>query len=227
MYNNIEVVSLEKQKDSGVARVKNFLQASELTSSPITINEYYQACKDYPILFAKNPNGTWFSLALLGLDKRNQFVDKDGFWRENCYIPEHITRYPFLFAEGENELFLTYDADHKIKKEDAQERYFFEDNGELSPFTTEVVNAMNRAQKVNLQTQNFIKALDEAGVLEPSSIGGKDTNGKDISVGGFWIVKEEKFNNLTDKKKSKLFKKGYIQPLTAHQISISNIQKLL
>ena len=56
---------------------------------------------------------------------------------------------------------------------------------------------------------------------------GKTAEGKEFSVGGFFIVKEEKLAKLTQKAQAKLCKKGYTQLLTAHMISISNIQKLV
>ena len=227
MYKNIELVTFDEQKDSGVANVENFAQAKSITSAPITMNEYYESCKNYPILFAKNADGVWFSLALLGLDDKNQFIDENGVWNKNCYVPSHMKRYPFLFIEDNNKLLLAFDTEHKVSKDEAEERYFFEENGEQSPFLKQVVNSMSQVNTFTKVTHDFIKLLDELGIVEESGISGKDAEGKDISVGGFWIVKEDKFVQLSQKEKAKLCKKGYMQPLTAHLISISNIQKLL
>jgi len=227
MFKQLENITLESHKDTGIKLATDFSQSKELTSAPITANEYYEACKHYPILFAKEANGTWFSLALLGVEKRNTFVEENGQWRKNCYIPAFVGRYPFLFLEQEGNLHLTFDTTQQIKKSDAEENYFFEEDGKHSAFLTKLVKALTQTQKFNLLTQDFIKTLDELGILEESGMNGKTAEGKDFSVGGFFIVKEEKLAKLTQKAQAKLCKKGYTQLLTAHMISISNIQKLV
>ena len=227
MYKNIEVITLEEQKNSGVANIESFTFAKDIRTAPITVNEYYEACKTYPILFTKTAENEWFSLALLGLDDRNQFVDKDGVWRKHCYVPAHIKRYPFLFVENNKRLLLAFDSECKVSKDTAGDRYFFEESGEHSNFLKQVITAMNQAQAFSKTTKEFIKMIDELGLLEESGIKGQNSEGKEISMGGFWVIKEDKFNELNPKEKAKLCKKGYMQPLTAHLISISNIQKLL
>ena len=227
MFKELENITLESHKDAGIKLATDFFQSKELTSAPITANEYYEACKHYPILFAKEANGTWFSLALLGVEKTNTFIEEDGQWRKNCYIPAFVGRYPFLFLEQEGNLHLTFDTTQQIKKSDAGENYFFEEDGKHSAFLTKLVKALTQTQKFNLLTQDFIKTLDELGILEESGMNGKTAEGKDFSIGGFFIVKEEKLAKLTQKAQAKLCKKGYTQLLTAHMISISNIQKLV
>jgi len=227
MFKQLENVTLEAHKELGVKLATDFSQSKELTSAPITANEYYEACKHYPILFAKEANGTWFSLALLGVEKTNTFIDEENQWRKNCYIPAFVNRYPFLFLEQEGKLLLTVDTTQQIKKSDAGENYFFEEDGKYSVFLKKLVEALTQTQNFNLLTQDFIKTLDELRILEESGISGKTAEGKEFSVGGFFIVKEEKLAKLTQKAQAKLCKKGYTQLLTAHIISVSNIQKLV
>jgi len=227
MHKTIEVVRVEDHKEFGVELVKNFTQAKKLTSCPITANEYYESCKHYPILFAKDSTGMWFSLALLGLEKENTFIEADGEWRKNCHIPAFVGRYPFLFIEDNDRLILTLDATQKIEKSKAGKNYFFENDNRHSEFLKKLVNSLNHAQKFTKMTQEFIKTLDNLGILEESGINGKTAEGNDVSVGGFFIVKEDKLMALTQKEQAKLCKKGYTQLITAHMISISNIQKLL
>ena len=225
MYNNIELITKDEHKEFGVANVEGFAHAKELTTSMITMSEYYQSCKNYPIVFAKNEEEGWFSVALLGLEKENKFL-KDGEWKEDCYIPAYIRRYPFIYIKNEDNLLLGFDADHKVSKEEAGERYFFDEEENTTEFVSNVLNFMNQVQNSTKATKEFIETLEELDLLEASNITGTNAEGKEISVTGFWVLKEEKLNELTQKNKTILCKKSYMQPITAHLISLSNIQKL-
>ncbi len=226
MYNNIELITKDEHKDFGVANVEGYAHSKELTTSMITMSEYYQSCKNYPIVFSKNEEEGWFSVALLGLEKENKFLNEDNTWKEDCYIPAYVRRYPFIYIKNEDDLLLGFDADHKIEKKEADARYFFDDEGEKTEFVDKVLNFMNQVQNSSKETKEFIETLDELDLLEASNITGKNADGEDISITGFWILKEEKLNELTQKNKTMLCKKNYMQPITAHLISLSNIQRL-
>ena len=226
MYNNIELITKDNHKEFGVKNVTGFAHAKTLSTSMLTMDEFYQACKNYPVVFAKNDEEGWFAVALLSLGKENKFVNEKGEWKEDCYIPAYIRRYPFIYIKNDEELLLGFDADQKVAKEEAGDRYFFDDKEETTEFVGNVLNFMNQVQNASKATKEFIETLSEMDLLEESNITGKDTEGKDISINGFWIMKEEKLEKLTKKNKTKLCEKNYMQPLTAHLISLSNIQTL-
>lgn len=227
MHKSIEKLSLEKDKNFGIKIVSDFLMSKNLTSAPITVNEYFESCKEYPIVFAKDSQGSWLSVAILGAEKENTFVEADGQWRKNCYIPAFVGRYPFLFMEDKGNLVLTVDPSQKIEKSEAGENYFFEDDDSHSEFLKKIVSSMNSAHKFSNLTQDFIKTLENLNLLEESGMRGTTAQGNDFSIGGFFVVKEEKLKALTAKAQAKLCKKGFTQFLTAHMISVSNIHKLV
>ena len=226
MYKKIELITQDEHKNSGVASVDDFKHTKEFTTPIITMQEYYESCKHYPIIFSKNDEEGWFSIALLGLEKENNFVNEEGAWRGGCYIPAYIRRYPFIYIRNNDELLLGFDSTHKIDKDKAGDRYFFDDNGEKTEFVDKVLNFMNQVQNDSNQTKKFIETLAELDILEESTIKGTNSEGKEININGFWIVKENKLNELTKEDKSMLCEKNYMQPITAHLISLSNIQKL-
>jgi len=226
MFQNVEVILKNEHQEIGVKNIEGYEHAKELTASMLTIDEFYQACKSLPIVFAKNEEDGWFAVALLGLENSNKFVNEDGTWKDNCYIPAYIRRYPFIYVKNGDELLLGFDAEQKIDKKDAGNRYFFEEDGKTSEFVGRVLNFLNDVQKSSNATKELIEMLDEMKVLEESAINGKNAEGKDISINGFWIVNEEKLNKITKKNKNKLCEKNYFMPITAHLISLSNIQNL-
>ncbi len=226
MYKNVEVILKTEHKDKGVKNIEGFNHAKELTASMLTLEEFYQACKSMPIVFAKNEDEGWFALALLGLENKNKFVNEDGSWKKDCYIPAYIRRYPFIYVKNGDELLLGFDASCKIDKKDAGYRYFFEDNEEPSEFTKRVLSFLNDVQKSSNATKEFIETLEEMKLLEESAINGKNAEGKDISINGFWVINEEKLNKISKKNKNKLCEKNYYMPITAHLISLTNIPNM-
>ena len=227
MHQSIEVLRVEEHKDFGINVLSDFLVAKNLTSAPITANEYFESCKEYPIVFTKDSQGEWFSLALFGVEKENKFVEADGKWRKNCHIPAFVGRYPFLFMEDNDNLVLTLDPSQKIPKSEAGENYFFEDDNQYSEFLKKIVNSMNSAYRFTKLTKEFISTLDSLNLLEASGMSGKTSEGNEFSIGGFYIVKEEKLAALSQKAQAKLCKKGFTQFITAHMISLSNMNKLV
>ena len=52
--NSLEILNKINHKNKSVKEVKNFFYAQKLTSAPITAAEFFEACKNYPIFFAKD-----------------------------------------------------------------------------------------------------------------------------------------------------------------------------
>ena len=65
---------------------------------PLTVEEFPQAQRHFPIVFSSGENPV--PLALMGLNEGvNVFVDDEGKLGENVYIPAYVRRYPFLLAK--------------------------------------------------------------------------------------------------------------------------------
>lgn len=77
--------------NAALKKLKSFAYAKELIHAPITVAEFYESCKDYPIVFAKDASESWSALALIGYkEKENLFIDDKGIWEKNRYIPAFI-----------------------------------------------------------------------------------------------------------------------------------------
>ena len=89
--------------------------------------EFEQAARVYPIVFASSPNPA--ALALLGVrEAENLFVDANGDWRPNTYIPAYVRRYPFIFHRTEDGQQFTLCIDEASGAlEDGAERPLFAD----------------------------------------------------------------------------------------------------
>ncbi|MDD4506978.1 MAG: SapC family protein [Sulfurospirillaceae bacterium] len=229
MYQNIEIITTVMHSKCGVKAIDSFVYAKELVHAPITIAEFYESCKDYPIFFTKDANGIWSAITMLGYkEKENTFINAQGIWEKNRYIPAFIRRYPFVFATQPNthELALSFDVTCKEDKSTDMGRRFFDDETKITPFLQGVLNFLTQFQNDAKATAEFIKQLDDWGLLEAKTANIVTTTGETVTLEGFYIVNEEKLNHLSKKKKEELCTKKAIPLITAHLISLSNIQRL-
>jgi hypothetical protein len=62
--------------------------------------EFAIAARDLLIVFAGNDAKDAGPVALLGLrQNENLYVDAEGQWAANTYVPAFVRRYPFVLAE--------------------------------------------------------------------------------------------------------------------------------
>lgn len=78
---------------------------------PLTVEEFPQAQRHFPIIFSSGDNPV--PLALMGLNEGvNVFIDDDGALTGPVYVPAYARRYPFMLArinQGSEELSLCFD----------------------------------------------------------------------------------------------------------------------
>lgn len=77
-----------------------------------------------------------------------------------------------------------------------------------------------------MATKEFVKQLDEWELLEEKIATVITPNQEQFNINGLYIVNEEKLKHLSKKKKDEICNKNAIPLITAHLISLSNIQKL-
>ena len=228
MYNNLEAINKVTDKDVSIKEVKDYSFSKEQMNSPITISEFYEACKDYPIFFVKDNNNSWMATVMLGYkEKENTFVNEKGTWTKHKYIPAHIRRYPFIFVTDNksSQLTLGVEKDYKIKSQKEENRKLFDKDGNNSEFLNGILGFLNHYHKDSLETASFIKQLNEWELLEEKNAKVVISKDEQYNVNGFYVVNEEKLKHLSKKRKEELFNKNVTPLITAHLISLSNIQR--
>ena len=228
MYNNLEAINKITDKDVSIKEIKDYSFAKTQMNSPITISEFYESCKDYPIFFVKDANNSWMATVMLGYkEKENTFVDEKGIWAKHKYIPAHIRRYPFIFVTDNksSQLTLGVEKDYKIKTQKDENRKLFDKDGNNSKFLNGILGFLNQYQKDSIETSSFIKQLDEWELLEEKNAKVIVSKDEQYNINGFYVVNEEKLKHLSKKRKEELFNKNVTPLITAHLISLSNIQR--
>lgn len=230
MYEKVAVINYNEHKDMSVKPINDVSFAKGFNACLIGLDEYFEAAKDYAILFSKDANNNWFAQALLGIkEKENLFITKEGFWEQRRYILAFVRRYPFIFASLENNtLALAIDESYLEQSTEAnKDKALFKSETELSDYANGVLEFMNHYQAGLERSRAFITDLDSLGLLEQKSASfvKADTN-ESFGVDGFFTINEEKLNHLSENKRQELCKKGMIPFITAHLMSLSNINKL-
>ena len=229
MYQNVEPINSVVHSKCGIKELSTFAYAKEMIHAPITVAEFYESCKDYPIVFAKDASGSWSALALIGYkEKENLFIDDKGAWEKNRYIPAFIRRYPFIFVAQPNtdELTLAFDVTCKEEKCTVMQRRFFDDDAKATPFLQTIMSFLTQFQNDAKATAVFIKQLDEWELLEARTANIVTPAGETFTLNGFYVINEEKLRHLGKKKKEEIYAKNAIPLITAHLISLSNIQRM-
>jgi len=87
--------------DHGKWNIKNLDSAGFMQSQhaiPITVDEFPNAGRNYPIVFSAGEDCV--PLILMGLNEGvNAFMDDDGRFNQPTYVPAYVRRYPFLLAK--------------------------------------------------------------------------------------------------------------------------------
>lgn len=227
MYKKIELLNKATHKNSAIKEIKDLAFAKELMSAPLTAGEFFEACKDYPIVFTKDENGNWGASAIFGYkEKQNLFLGADNRWESGRYVPGFIRRYPFLFVKQEEQLVLAFDSSVASDDEADKDRRFFTPEGASTKMLENTLKFLNQYTHDERATVEFIKQLDSWGLLEQKVASFINKKGEQHNLNGLYVVSEEKLKHLGKKKQEDMCQKQAIPLITAHLISLSNVQRL-
>ena len=224
-------------KDLRLKGVPNMKFAMNVHSVPIIGTEFGVAARDVAIVFAGTDAATAGPVALLGLrPNENLYVDADGQWAPNIYIPAFVRRYPFVLAEkpadqvGGDDFTVFLDERYEGFNTTEGERLFNVD-GTDTEMLTRAVGFLSEFQQNVARTKWFVEQLNKHDLLEPRNIrlqkDGKDgAEGKSINLNGLFVVNENKLRTLDEKTTHEFAREGIFGWIYAHILSLSNIDRL-
>lgn len=210
-------LSLRPANDYGFARATN--------SVILGAGEFPLALHSYPIVFtARAPR---VAIAVLGIrDNENLHIAADGSWRVGDYIPAYVRRYPFICLDRpeRNEMVLCIDEEAGLLTRSA-ERPLFDGN---EP-TQLVRDALRFCQEFNQQTAvsaAFVAALAEAGLLVANQARVELGGGRQMTLRGFEVIDEAKFNALPDETILDWRRRGWLLLAYCQLLSMANWRRL-
>ena len=195
---------------------------------PLTAEEFPQAARHYPIIFASGDNPV--PLALMGLNEGvNVFVDADGKVTQPIYIPAYVRRYPFLLAKlnpTSEELSLCFDPSADLLGESVDGQDLFVD-GQPSEATKAALGFCEQFEQAGQRTQAFIDELRKHDLLMEGEVAiQQEGNEQPFIYRGFQMINQEKLREMRGDVLRGWAQSGLLPLLYAHLFSLELISQI-
>jgi hypothetical protein len=220
-YSKPAPLSPETFKGKSLSRAAKLNFARKTNSVPLNAAEFAPAQRFYPIVFTLEESP--FPLAILGIrTDANLFVETDGRWRSDAYVPAYVRRYPFVLINGpgEKQFTLAADAASDLIVKGSSNPFFKDEK------PTDVVNSALRFctafQSEFEKTRQFCSALAEQGIFEAKNAEITLPNGKKAVLGPFKIIDRAKFAALPDHIIADWHKRDWAGYVHSHFLSLAN-----
>ena len=225
MYSNLTVINKIKHKNLKVSKMENFSFAKDIKFIPAVHTETSLIGEDYPLVITAGENP--FLGVIVALDGDNLFLSEEGKWY-GAYVPAYLRKYPFaLGASNQNsdEKLLMIDVDSSLVSESVGGAIFNED-GTQSELFQEKITLISAYERDRKQTEEIIKILIDADILESGEITVGEGEEKKVLVNGFQAVSKAKFEALSSETTKDWEAMGVTKFIKAHLNSLNNINRL-
>ena len=195
-------------------------------SVPIGLGEFEAASQHYPILFTAGANPT--PVALLGLTEgANLFVQPDGAWRPDTYVPAYIRAFPFIFVEDEKSktLYVGMEPDADSLRPDSGAPLF--EDGKPTAALNDAIAFCSAFRDNLMAASTFARALNAQGLLEDEEATINYTAGGGTRIRGFKILKPERLDKVSDETYLDWRRRGWIGAIYAHMHSAARWGRLI
>lgn len=184
-----------------------------------------QAC--YPIVFARDDDGSFTPLALLGFEQgENLFLGPDGW--DAPVIPLTVERQPFLIGRGGEELQVHVDMDHpRVRTGGLEGEPVFLTYGGTSEYLERISSVLRTIHEGLEASRGFTAALRELDLLESFVLDVELDDGARHQLAGFWTVAEERLQALAPDQLAALHRAGYLQAVYMQVASLSQFRNLI
>jgi hypothetical protein len=232
MYKKPVALDREKHRALRYSRIDGFAFASGMNSMFVTVGEFGDVGKEYPIVFI--PAGKdevtgqdqIAPVAVLGLaNGENLFLKPDGSWTAD-YVPALLRRYPFAMARVDNDtLALCIDEAYGGFSQTSGER-LMEADGQPTQALKNMREFLDEFEREAERTRLFCRELQQAGLLQSMRFDAKLPSGDGFSVDGFMAIDANKFNQLPDADILRMHRNGMLGLLHLQQASMGNMRRL-
>lgn len=220
-YKNPVAVEPVRHATAGLRERADFGFARQTNAIALTASEIAHAARTYPIVFSKQSPTVPF--AVVGLrDQENVFVDVAGKWREHCYIPAYVRRYPFIFSEvpASQQLVLCIDESAENFAAASDQPLFVD--GKPGAALQRAFKFSETFQAHFNDTRSFGEWLDRNDMLESKMARAELDNGQTFTLQGFRLLNPERLRALEDKQVLELHQRGWLPLLHFHLQSLQN-----
>ena len=225
-YEQITAIDKDKHRHLRIGEIRDYAFTAKTNSIPLTSVEFFEAAREYPIVFAGPEGQPPVPVCLLGLrNEENLFVTAEGKWAAH-YVPAFVRRFPFVLAPSQEQLLVCIDSGHPAVG-DANGQALFTQEGEPTPFLQNAIQFLRQFQTEAQNTHQFVQRLQDLGLLQAVSAKAELKTGGSYQLNGFQVVNEARFRALDKDTVDELFRKGWLSLIDAHLLSLGNMNRLI
>lgn len=199
--------------------------AMNTNSFAIAIEEFSAVQQNYPILFTDTE--TPMPAAFMSINgDTNPYVQADGTWRSDCYIPAYVRRYPFLLIRANrdsDDFALCFERDAPHLDGNSESKFF--DGKESTKLTKSILEFCVDYEKSLDKTRHICEQLTKLDLFTTPMIK-LSKGGKSVRLKGFKTIDEKKLRELPEATLANLVTSGVMAAIYAHLFSLSNIGRL-
>ncbi len=228
LYERPELMSKEQH---GALTIKmpeqRYAFCAKARAIPVVVTEIASAMRDFPIVFLSQEQPV--PLAITGLvDDVNLFVDENGHWEQDRYIPAYIRRYPFGIASetGGDRIAVVIDTAFEGFGQEGGEPLF--ENGEPSKATQEIVEFSTFYERDRRLTEDFARKVASFDLIQGQSAQFTPKGETEPrTFAEYFSIDETRLKALTDDQILELHREGMLPIIHAIMMSMSNWQSML
>ncbi|MBD3586461.1 SapC family protein [Salinimonas sp. HHU 13199] len=222
LLNNVEHKNLKIRQVHGEKYNENQMCV------PVFPAEMRLAQAHYPLMFAKDKEGNYQMVALLGFEQgENLFLDGDQ-WLAS-YKPLVIEKGPFLIGRNDqqpDQLSIHIDMDDDRVNEQDGEAIFLPHGG-TTEYTDNISNVLSALHEGQQAHQAFIEKCDALSLIEPFVLDIDMDNAGTQRLAGFFTINEDTFASLTNEQIIELRNADCLESVYMMLASLSQLSSLI
>lgn len=195
---------------------------------PLVVHEFAQAGSDAPIVFVKSSATQQFqAVQLVGLAEEENLLLRDGQWLGD-YTPGALRMDPLRLVRAgpdSDQLAIAVDPDSPLL-DNREGELLFEADGTVSAFLASRQQSLSQYYEHGEVTRALVSRLAELGLLRLQELK-VELPGETATVAGIYLVDEKQLNELPDETVLELHRRGFLQAVHAHLLSLQQVRRLV
>ena len=224
MYVSPEPLNAQQHAGLGVHRSDTpFRFAATVSAVPLQVTEFGPAGISYPIIFAGDEKTPLVVMSIRS--DENLFVDAEGRFEPEAYIPAFVRRYPFVLANDPDGERMVVCIDKAATFLNAEGEIKLFEAGEPTEYTRNAIQFCQDFENERVRTESFVKRLKDLDLFETRQANFTPQNpdgsaGEPVQVAEYFAVAEAKVNALAPEVLVELRDTGALRQIYAHLDSI-------
>jgi hypothetical protein len=190
-------------------------------------SEFAQVQREYPILFARQPEGALQAVAILGFDRDENLFLQGERW-DSDYVPALLRHRPFTLGAGDGEPLVCVDlSDPRVAPEGEDGDPVFKPHGGNAPMLERALDALRVLQAGTAIAPTMTAVFDELGLVEAVTLQVSFDENTGVDFDGYLAVVPEKIAALDGTALARLNGAGLLDVAVFAAASLGTMPRLI